>query len=143
MKMNTCVGNVDIKLDTSRIEGNIKEAQKLLNMQIVEDCEPLIPFQQGALRKSVNYPEGIYGGMMEYNTPYVHYQYMGEVYGPNIPIYDDEILKGFRSPPKKYSTGRKMVHTEHPETTDHWFEEAKRQHGKEWIDLVKKVVGKG
>ena len=143
MKNNTHVGNVDIKIDTSRIEGNIKEAQKLLNMQIVADCEPLIPFQQGGLRNSVNYPHGIYGGEIGWNTPYAHYQYIGEVYGPNIPMYDrGGNLTGFFSPPKKNPTGRKIeYHTDG--TGDHWFDKAKEQHKDEWVDLVKRTVGKG
>lgn len=142
MKINTHIGSVDIKIDTSRIDINVKEAQKLLNMQIVADCDPLIPFQQGALRNSVNYPDGIYGGMIEYNTPYAHYQYEGEIYGPNIPIYDGGgNLAGFFSPSKKNPTGRPIqYHT--PGTTDHWFEKAKEQHKDDWVDLVKKTVGK-
>lgn len=142
MKINTHVGNVDIKIDTSRIDKNVKEAQKLLNMQIVADCDPLIPFQQGALQNSVNYPEGIYGGEIEWNTPYAHYQYEGEIYGPNIPIYDvDGHLTGYFSPPKKNPTGRPLKqHTDG--TTDHWFEKAKEQHKDDWVKLVKETIGK-
>lgn len=142
MKINTHVGNVDIKIDTSRIDRNLKEAQKLLNMQIVADCGPLIPFQQGELRNSVNYPQGIYGGEIEYNTPYAHYQYEGEVYGPNIPIKDAEgNITGWWSPPKKNPTGRPLTyHT--AGTGDHWFEKAKEQHKQDWIDLVKRTAGK-
>lgn len=144
MKISTHVGNVDIKIDTSRIDRNVKEAQKLLNMQIVADCDPLIPFQQGALRNSVNYPEGIYGGVIEYNTPYAHYQYEGEVYGPNIPIYDSNgKLTGYFSPPKKNPTGRPLqYHPEGTERGDNWFEKAKAQHKDDWVRLVKGTIGK-
>lgn len=142
MRIRQRIGNVDINIDTKRIDRNLKEAQKLLNMQIVADCDPLIPFQQGALRNSVNYPEGIYGGEIEYNAPYAHYQYEGEVYGPNIPIKDAEgNITGWWSPPKKNPTGRKLqYHT--TGTGDHWFEKAKEQHKQDWIDLVKRTVGK-
>lgn len=142
MKLNTHVGNVDIHIDTSRIDENLKEAQKLLNMQVVADCDPLIPFQQGALRENVDYPQGIYGGEIEYNTPYAHYQYMGEVYGPNIPIKDSGgNITGYFSPSKKYPTGRPLrYHTEG--TGDHWFEAAKERHGDQWVRLVKETAGK-
>lgn len=142
MKMNTHVGNVDIKIDTKRIDNNVRTAQKLLNMQIVADCDPLIPFQQGALRNSVNYPHGIYGGEIEYNTPYAHYQYEGEVYGPNIPIRDAEgNITGWYSPPKKHPTGRQLqYHT--AGTGDHWFSKAKEMHKDEWVRLVKETAGK-
>lgn len=142
MKLNTHVGNVDIKIDTSRIDRNLREAQKLLNEQIVADCDHLIPFQQGALRNSVNYPQGVYGGEIEWNTPYAHYQYMGEVYGHNIPIYDSAgNLTGYWSPPNKNPTGRPL-HYHAEGTGDHWFEKAKEQHKDEWVRLVKETVGK-
>lgn len=142
MRINSHVGSVDIKIDTKRIDKNLKDAQRLLNMQVVADCDPLIPFQQGALRNSVNYPQGIYGGEIEYNTPYAHYQYEGEVYGPNIPIKDAEgNITGWYSPPKKNPTGRPLqYHT--AGTGDHWFEKAKEQHGADWLRLVKETAGK-
>lgn len=141
MKINTHVGNVDIKIDTSRIEGNLKEAQKLLNEQIVADCTPLIPFHQGALRNSYDYPEGIYGGEISWGgidrgVPYAHYIYEGELY---LAANGSSWAKQYE---KKYPSGKPLAyHT--PGTTDHFFDEAKKQHGKEWIDLVKKTVGKG
>lgn len=144
MRIRQHIGNVDINIDTKRIDRNMKEAQKLLNMQVVADCDPLIPFQQGALRNSVNYPQGIYGGEIEYNTPYAHAVYEGFVFTPNIPIKDSAgNITGWFSPPgkKKQKTDRKMqFHT--PGTTDHFFEEAKRIHGAEWVRLVKETAGK-
>lgn len=97
---------------------------------------PLVPFRQGALRSSIWYPDGLDGGEIEWNTPYAHYLYEGEIYGPNIPIKDGEgNLIGFFSPPKKEPTGRPLTyHT--PGTTDHWFEVAREQHRQEWAQLV-------
>ncbi len=142
MRIKTHVGNVDIQLNTDRLDRNLKEAQKLLNEQVVEDCEPLVPFQNGALRSKVEYPKGIYGGEIMYNTPYAHYMYEGIVYGPNIPEYDsDGNLIGFWSPDDKRPTGRKITyHTEG--TGDHWFEKAKEQHKDDWLRLVKRTAGK-
>lgn len=142
MRIRQHRGNVDIDISDARLQKGIRNAQRALNMKIVAGCDPLIPFQQGALRNSVNYPQGIYGGEIEYNTPYAHYQYMGEVYGPNIPIRDAEgNITGYWSPPKKHPTGRQLqYHT--AGTGDHWFDRAKEQHKQEWIDLVKRTAGK-
>lgn len=102
MELDTKVGDVEIKLDTSRIDDNLLEAQKLLNMQVVADSAPFVPFRQGALRNSVRYPDGVYGGIVEYDTPYAHYLYKGVVYGPNIPLKDAEgNIIGWTSPPSK------------------------------------------
>lgn len=142
MRINNTVGNVSIKIDTSRIDKNIREAQKLLNLAIVGDCEQFVPFQQGELRSSVTFPDGVYGGVIEYNTPYAHLLYVGRVYGPNIPIKDSAgNITGWYSPPKKHPTGKEIqYHT--PGTGKEWFEEGKRVYGDDWIRLVKRTAGK-
>lgn len=141
MKINNHVGSLHIKFDTKRIDGNLEKAQMKLNMQVVADCEPYVPFRNGALRSSVRYPQGITGGEIEYNTPYAHYMYMGEVYGPNIPIKDAQgNITGWISPPKKSPTGKRLqYHTK--DTLDHWFEEAKKKHLPDWINLVQRTAG--
>lgn len=144
MIIRTRAGNVDAMLNTNRIERNIREAQKLLNEQVVADSDPFVPFQQGALRGNVIYPDGIYGGLIEYNTPYAHYQYQSVVYSPNIPIKDSEgNITGWFSPPgqKKQPTGRTLqYHT--PGTTGKWFEVAKERNLQSWVRLVKETAGK-
>ena len=136
MEYDKTVGCVDIKIDTSRIDNNIRNAQKALNMQVVADCDEYIPMQQGALRGSVNYPDGIYGGEIAWNTPYAHYQYMGELY-----LTEDGRSFAFRGE-RKYPTGLPLQQ-HHPGTEDHWFDRAKQVHCEQWIDLVKREVGKG
>ena len=136
MKYDKTVGCVDIHIDTSRIGNNIRNAQKALNMQVVADCDEYIPMQQGALRGSVNYPDGIYGGEIAWNTPYAHYQYMGELY-----LTEDGRSFAFRGE-RKYPTGLPLQQ-HHPGTADHWFDRAKQAHCEQWIDLVKREVGKG
>ena len=142
MKLHSYVGGVEINIDTSRIDDNLREAQKALNLQVVADSKPFVPYSQGALRSKVEYPEGLYGGEIMYNTPYAHYLYEGTVYGPNIPIKDAEgNITGWRSPPKKYPTQRKLqYHT--AGTGPQWFEEAKRRHKQDWIKIVKETAGK-
>jgi hypothetical protein len=138
---NNAVGEVHIEISKiqASLEKRVKKAQEKLNAQIVADCTPLIPFRQGTLRNSVNYPDGISGGVIEWNTPFAHMIYTGIVYSPNIPIKDaDGNITGWFSPPgkKKTPTDRKLqYHT--PGTTDHWFDRAKEQHLQEWTELVK------
>lgn len=137
------IGNVHIELNLDRITGNLDKAQIALNQQIAKDSTPYIPLRQGALRSQVRYPDGMTGGTVEWYAPYAHYQYMGEVYGPNIPLKDAQgNIIGWTSPPKKSPTGRKLqYHT--PETSDHWFDRAKREHLSDWVRLVKETVGDG
>jgi hypothetical protein len=137
MKLSTTVGAVQIRLDTSRLEGDAKEAQKKLNEQIVADCEPLVPFQQGALRNSVSYPDGIYGGFIKYDTPYSRYLYYGRLYSGSHPIKDAAgNITGWWSEKHKKPTSRRLqYHT--PGTTDHWFEIAKGRFSRQWVQVVK------
>ena len=136
MRFNKVVGGISISLDTGRMERNISEAQKKLNMQVVADCEEYIPMQQGALRGSVRYPEGIYGSEIAWNTPYAHYMYNGELYlAENGSSWAGKYEK-------KHPAGTPLnYHT--PGTGDHWFDRAKETHLQEWVDLVKREIGKG
>lgn len=140
MKYNKVVGNVGIKLDTGRLEKNIKEAQKKLNMQVAADCDIHIPFQQGALRGSIDYPHGIYGGEISWGgashgVPYAHYQYEGELY------LTEDGRSWANKNERKFPTGIPLIqHT--PGTSDHWFERAKEQNLNQWVDLVKRTAGK-
>ena len=61
-------------------------------------------------------------GHVTYNSPYAHYQYIGEVYGPNYPLMDGGEIMGFYSPPHKTPTGGKLKYSKfrHPLATDHW-----------------------
>lgn len=135
MKINTHIGSVDIKVDTSWIDRNLREAQKVLNIAVRKDCEPLVPHLNGGLRDSANFSEGIYGGVLEYNTPYAHYQYEGELYLAK----DGSSWTGKYE--KKYPTGVPLEYSE-PGTTDHFFEKAKELHQNEWIKAVRDEVGK-
>lgn len=143
MRFDKYVGEVHIHMDTKRVDFNAKLAQRALNEQIVKDSDPYIPRQSGALHSHVSFPHGAYGDEIKYYAPYAHYMYEGEVYGPNIPIKDGAgNIIGWRSPPHKYPTGRKLqYHTEG--TGDHWFERAKAQNLSEWIKIVQEKANGG
>lgn len=65
---------------------------------------PYVPMNEGMLVGSARVTENY----VEYKTPYAHYQYMGEIYGPNYPGWEDVGASGWRSPDKKHPTGREM-----------------------------------
>lgn len=133
MKYNKTVGSVNIRLDTSRIDGNLQRAQDKLDMQVIGDMKQYMPMQQGGLAGATHIVEP---GLISTNTPYAHYQYMGELY-----LTEDGRSWANRGE-KKYPTGTPLqYHT--PGTGDHWFERAKQERGKQWIELAKREVGKG
>lgn len=81
---------------------------KEVNTRIGNAINPFVPMKSGALRasmrvnsKSISWGSGL---------PYAHYQYMGEVYGPNHPIIKNRTIVGWYSTPgmTKYPTGREL-----------------------------------
>ncbi len=133
MKYNKVIGSVNIRLDTKRIDGNIRRAQDKLDMQVLNDMIPYMPRQQGAMVGATNIIEP---GLIATDTPYAHYQYTGELY------LTEDGRSWADKEEKKYPTGTPLkYHTEG--TGDHWFETAKNEHKEQWIDLVKREVGKG
>ena len=133
MQYNRIVGCVEIHIDTKRMDENLKKAQDLLDGRVLDDMRNYIPNQVGDLRDKTNI---VSPGLIETNTTYAHYQYMGELYlaenGSSWAHEGDH----------KYPTGMPL-HYHEPGTTDHWFERAKETHKQQWIDLVKREVGKG
>lgn len=132
MEYNRVVGCVDIRINTKRMDDKIKHAQNELDKQVLSEMIPYMPMQQGALRGAAHI---VSPGLISVNTPYAHYQYMGELYltkdGRSWAEYGE----------KKFPTEKKLVyHT--PGTGDRWFDKAKQEHKNEWIDLVRREVGK-
>lgn len=103
-------------------------------------CDPYVPMQEGPLAQTavVTYQE------VRYIQPYARYQYYGEIYGPNIPIFDNGIIVGWWSPPgkKKYPTGRPIhYNTEyHPLASAKWDQAMMRDHGQEFNKEVKDIL---
>ena len=139
MILKETIGNVHIEIDDSRLMNNFSKAQTKLDMQVLADSNEYVPFQQGYLRSSGHIVEP---GLIQWDGPYAHYQYIGEVYGPSYPVKDNEgNIIGWWSPPQKYPTGRDLQYKT-PGTGAFWFEEAKDTHVNQWIELVRNEVKK-
>lgn len=100
----------------------IDDATKLYaHQRLAFYCDPYVPMETGALNTTRDItPDGI-----TYKAPYAHYQYIGEVYGPNIPVKDENgMITGYFSLPgrRKHPMGRALTYSKemHPLATDHW-----------------------
>lgn len=111
------------------------KVQKFIDSEVIRLCDPKVPFRTGVLKHSPMIASVIGQGLVIYATPYARYLYYGEVYGPNIPIFEAGELAGFWSPPgqKKHPTGRKLAYSGAPERGAFWFERMKAEHGEEII----------
>lgn len=135
MRIRQHIGNVDIQLNTDRIDRNLKNAQKRLDEDVLNDSTYYVPVGgTGYLSGSGHIVDG--GGAVEWNGPYAHFQYTGYV-------RTDENGRVFvgRKEEKPILTKRPLQY-QSPAAEKEWFEAAKRDHKEEWISDVKKEMGK-
>lgn len=107
--------------------------QKVIDAAVIRECFPYVPFAEGALAGSANTATEIGSGEVVYATPYARYQYYGEVYGPSFPVVENGEIVGWRSPPEKHPTGRKLEYSTemNPLAGSHWFDRAMADHSDE------------
>lgn len=139
---------VDVTIDASAIIDKIEDiftddCMLEVNNAFAKFCDPYVPFKEGVLSQQVV----VTPQYIEYKGPYAHYQYQGEVYGPNIPILDDDgDVEGWFSPPskKKKPTGRKLNYNKefHPQATDHWDKKMMQDKGDVFTQQVENIVNR-
>lgn len=103
-------------------------------------CDPYVPMDEGVLAQSVIVEKD----HIRYPGPYAHYQYVGEVYGPNIPITENGIIVGWFSPPgkKKHPTGRAINYgrEKHPLASKEWDKAMMTDKGDVFTQQVKDIL---
>lgn len=121
------------------------EVQKFVDSEVLKLMVPYTPMDTGNLIKSAIASTVIGSGKIQYNAPYAKYLYYGVVYGPNIPIFENGTLIGFRSPPKKESTGRPLQYSteKHPLAGKLWFERMKADYKEDILKGAKAIAVKG
>ena len=82
---------------------------------------------------------------MVYDTPYARYQFYGEIYGPNIPIVENGVIVGYRSPPEKHPTGRPLKYNtdKNPLAGSHWFDRAMADHSEDVLKEAQDAADRG
>lgn len=122
-------GKVQIAIDNAVIAWNLK----------------YVPWRTGTLAKSPYTSSA--PGKVVYSGPYARYLYYGEIYGPNIPVFDDDSGEPTRffSPKgeKKHPTGRPLQYsTEHSALAgSYWFERMKADHTDDILREAKDAAG--
>lgn len=121
MKIIISVG--DVKVNVHRIASKAENDPAFWTFAATEWhrlYKDYVPMNQGDLYNKVT----IVPKEITHNAPYAHYQYEGNVYGPNIPIMENGTPVGFFSPPgkPKSKTGRKLKYSKalHPKASAKW-----------------------
>ena len=108
--------------------------QQTIDKTVIDYNLAYCPWESGLMAKSAYGATQIGSGRVIYPGPYAHYQYYGEIYGPNIPVFEDDsgVPTRFFSPPgqKKHPTGRSLDHATdvNPLAGPFWFERMKAAH---------------
>lgn len=101
--------------------------------------KPYVPFDTGTLANTVT----ITPGCIEHTAPYAHYQYTGEVYGPNIPITESGRVVGYYSPPRKSPTGRALTYHRNPRASKEWDKAAEPTQKPKLISSLQSYIDSG
>ena len=120
--------------------------QQVIDKSVIDWNLQYCPWDSGNLAKSAYTATQIGSGEVVYPGPYARYLYYGKVYGPNIPIFDDDTgtPTGFFSPPgkKKHPTGRDLKFSKdvNPLAGPFWFERMKADHLSDILKEAENVV---
>ena len=121
--------------------------QKTIDKSVIDYNLRYVPWETGTLGKSPYSVTDIGSGEVVYPGPYAHYLYYGEIYGPNIPIFEDGSGEptGWFSPKgqAKHPTGRPLEYSTdvNPLAGSYWFERMKADHLDDILKEAKAVVG--
>lgn len=131
---------VRIELNLDRLENNFNRAQYALDSAVMTSMEPLMPMDTGQF---INVTKEMSAAMAG----------TGKVVAAAPPqgrfLYEGKVMVGERSRSAWAKKAEKKVVTKfnlkysRPGAKPHWFDEAKKKDGDNWVDLVKKTAGGG
>lgn len=132
-----------IKVDFSRIEKQFQKAQKSLDLRVMQDMEKFMPKESGTfIQVTQGMSKAIAGSgkVIAAAPPTGRFLYYGKVMVDPV-TNSPWAQKGA----KKVLTNRSIVYSKsaNPQAQAKWFEPAKKQYGKEWVDIVKEEAGGG
>lgn len=121
--------------------------QQVVDKAVIDWCIPYCPFETGVLANSPYTASEIGSGRVVYNAPYARYLYYGEVYGPNIPVYEDDsgVPTRYFSPPgqEKHPTGRELQYKQdlNPLAGAFWFRRMMADHRNDILREAYRAAG--
>ncbi len=121
--------------------------QMAIDNAVISYSMPYCPWETGTLARSPYTASPPGSGQVIYETPYARYLYYGEIYGPNIPIFEDDsgTPTRFLSPPgegTKHPTGRSLSYKtdQNPLAGSFWFARMKADHMEDILEEARNVA---
>ena len=134
---------IELDVDLSRFEKQYGKAQFILDNAVMTSMVPYMPHRTGTfinVTKAMSAAIAGSGTVVAAALPMGRFLYEGKV------MIDPETGSPWARPgAKKIVTDKSLNYdTSHnSKVTAHWFETAKKNHGKSWIKAVKKEAGGG
>ena len=132
--------NLEMQINLSRFEKQYEDAQKKLDSMVMTDMKPYMPHQTGTFINITSAQSASLAGsgtVVAAAAPMGRFLYEGKV------MVDPLTGSPFARPgAKKVVTDRDLKYS-NPKATPHWFDTAKKNHGKSWVKEVKKIAGGG
>ena len=133
-------GDVQIKVDFSRFEKQYQKAQYALDSAIMTSMVPYMPHNNGMLVDNTRAQSAALAGsgiVIAAAGPYGRFLYGGKV------MVDEKTGSPWaRKGAKKVVTDKPLSYS-NPLAQPHWFDVAKANDGKKWVDTVKSIAGGG
>lgn len=132
---------IELDVDLSRFEKQYGKAQFILDNAVMTSMIPYMPHRTGTfinVTKAMSAAIAGSGTVAAAAPPMGRFLYEGKV------MIDPETGSPWARPgAKKIVTDKSLNYdaSHHPKVTAHWFETAKKNHGKSWIKAVKKEAG--
>ena len=131
---------VRIELNLDRLENNFNRAQYALDSAVMTSMEPLMPMDTGQfinVTKEMSAAMAGTGKVVAAAPPHGRFLYEGKVM-----VGERSRSAWARKAEKKVVTKFNLQYSR-PGAKPHWFDEAKKKDGDNWVDLVKKTAGGG
>ena len=122
--------------------------QQVIDKSVIDWDLQYCPWETGTLAKSAYTATNIGSGLVVYPGPYARYLYYGIVYGPNIPVFEDDSGEptAFWSPPGREKAPKKPIQQlvystdVNPLAGAFWFNRMMADHKDDIIEEAKNVV---
>lgn len=134
---------IELDVDLSRFEKQYGEAQFALDNAVMTSMIPYMPMRTGTF---INVTKAMSAAIAGSGTVVAAAPPMGRfLYEGKVMIDPDTGSPWARKGAKKVTINRDLDYNKsaHPNVTDHWFDIAKKNHGKSWVKTVKKKAGGG
>lgn len=140
-------GDIKVKVNLDRFSRQYQDAQKFLDMQVMHDMKPYMPFVTGTF---YNVTKGISDSMAGTGMvcaaagPYGRFLYEGKTMVDIVtgsPWARKDAKKVLVSQYGGQTKAKEDLTYSNPKATPHWFDTAKKNHSKAWVKGVKRRAG--